>query len=378
MIKRCPKCNTTNSEEAKFCYNCGYPLKSTLIEQDEPIKDQKLCPVCNTSLLPNAKFCHACGTPVTPNGVQDNGSNQGLVEEPTFKTHETTSNLKPHPYYKPPYSMSPQAKDDSSLFWSVTIILGIIILLIYNYQFVYGFLLTLSILPSILIILYFYKKDKEKEPLNTLMKAFVYGLLTIILALFLEIMVMFIISVIFDQLPKGLFSDIFLLFSFAFIVAAMVEEYMKYLVVKRMARDPNFNQVYDGIIYGITGALGFATLENIFYVLGGGSDSQFLIAFVRGILAVPMHAVTGGIIGYLYANNIYLGKRSEATKLLKLPILIHGTYNFNFLLFSYLFEREDLLLFLSLFLNALLLVISVWYLNSLVKESRGKQLVVWS
>jgi ABC-type oligopeptide transport system substrate-binding subunit/class 3 adenylate cyclase len=48
---QCPRCNTENPQQAKFCVNCGARL--TLV-----------CSQCRTELPPQAKFCFVCGTQV--------------------------------------------------------------------------------------------------------------------------------------------------------------------------------------------------------------------------------------------------------------------------------------------------------------------------
>jgi class 3 adenylate cyclase/tetratricopeptide (TPR) repeat protein len=49
---RCPSCDADTPEGAKFCIECGTPLKPR-------------CPQCGADVLPRAKFCGECGTPVT-------------------------------------------------------------------------------------------------------------------------------------------------------------------------------------------------------------------------------------------------------------------------------------------------------------------------
>lgn len=50
----CPKCNTPNPPNAKFCSNCGSPLQAA----------GPICPKCNTANPPGAKFCINCGSPL--------------------------------------------------------------------------------------------------------------------------------------------------------------------------------------------------------------------------------------------------------------------------------------------------------------------------
>ena len=59
-----------------------------------------------------------------------------------------------------------------------------------------------------------------------------------------------------------------------------------------------FDEHYDGIVYGAAVSLGFATVENILYLFANGLES----ALGRAILPVSSHALFGVIMGY------YLGK----------------------------------------------------------------------
>jgi class 3 adenylate cyclase len=49
---RCPRCDTDTPAGARFCIECGTPLKAR-------------CPQCGADTLPRAKFCAECGTPLT-------------------------------------------------------------------------------------------------------------------------------------------------------------------------------------------------------------------------------------------------------------------------------------------------------------------------
>jgi class 3 adenylate cyclase len=49
---RCPRCDTDTPDGAKFCIECGTPLRAR-------------CPQCGADVLPRAKFCAECGTPLT-------------------------------------------------------------------------------------------------------------------------------------------------------------------------------------------------------------------------------------------------------------------------------------------------------------------------
>ena len=53
----------------------------------------------------------------------------------------------------------------------------------------------------------------------------------------------------------------------AFFVVGLGEELCKYIVLVLYAlRKPSFNEPFDGIVYAVMISLGFAALENVFYV----------------------------------------------------------------------------------------------------------------
>jgi RsiW-degrading membrane proteinase PrsW (M82 family) len=65
----------------------------------------------------------------------------------------------------------------------------------------------------------------------------------------------------------------------AFFGAAIPEELFKFTVIFFCCRRLNdFNEPMDGIVYGVTTLLGFATLENVLYVFDGGIG----LAVMRG------------------------------------------------------------------------------------------------
>ena len=51
----CPKCHTVNSDEEKFCRNCGFQLNSS-----------RICPECGQTNDSNSKYYKECGTVLTP------------------------------------------------------------------------------------------------------------------------------------------------------------------------------------------------------------------------------------------------------------------------------------------------------------------------
>ena len=112
----------------------------------------------------------------------------------------------------------------------------------------------------------------------------------------------------------------------AFLLVALVEESCKYLVLRWVLfRNDHFNEPFDGITYSVMVAMGFATAENIAYVVDGGVE----VALIRMFTAVPAHAVFAILMGY------YLGKARfgsspvwSAGLALVVPTLLHGIYDY--------------------------------------------------
>lgn len=123
---------------------------------------------------------------------------------------------------------------------------------------------------------------------------------------------------------EQIFSSLFL---HQAIVTSALEEFFKWLVlIVAIYGHVEFDDPYDGILYGASVALGFATVENILYLLNFGMDE----AILRAILPVSSHALFGVLMGY------YIG-RAKFTTLTKSryeifyaligPLALHTIYN---------------------------------------------------
>lgn len=178
-------------------------------------------------------------------------------------------------------------------------------------------LFALAILPSVLLMLYIYKKDPISEPVSILRKAFIYGMVSCIPIIIVEMFLMPFISM-FGENVIGTTMN-------AFIGAALPEEGFKLVALWLILRNnPYYDEHYDGIIYSVCVGLGFATVENIGYVLGNGVAT----ALARAFLAVPLHYACAVLMGYYYSVYHFVD-RSERVKwsILLVPILVHGIYD---------------------------------------------------
>lgn len=173
---------------------------------------------------------------------------------------------------------------------------------------------VIATVPSAVILLWAYRRDNARhEAPRVVVKAFLLGFLAIAAA----ITIGFVVSPLQDRL-----SPIAALLFRAFIVAALVEECAKYAVVRLFVeRNPEFDEVADGLVYAMAASLGFALLENAFYITG----STFTL-IMRGITAVPLHATAGGIMGY-YIGRGHFSDSRESIKGLFGAVVLHGVYD---------------------------------------------------
>ena len=157
-------------------------------------------------------------------------------------------------------------------------------------------LFIIAILPIYVIGLYVYNKDDEKEPRKLLTKLFIYGMLSCLPAIFLELSIGYFFG-------EEEYINLWELFIYTLINIALAEEICKWLVVYIITyNNKEFNHIYDVVVYCIFTALGFAAVENILYVYISGVG----VGIFRAFSAIPGHAAYAIIM----AN--YLGKAKIA------------------------------------------------------------------
>ena len=185
-------------------------------------------------------------------------------------------------------------------------------------------LLVLAIAPAVALFLFFYLRDKyRKEPLGILLATFGLGAASLVPAALTSLSL---------QKLTGWHSDTpSLLHAFlgAMIIVGLVEEGAKFIVVRFYAyHRPEFDEPYDGIMYSVMAALGFATLENTLYVFSNGAGAGVM----RALLSMPSHAFDGVLMGYFlgeakFARNDRVGNWLSALGF-GLAVTAHGLYDF--------------------------------------------------
>ncbi|MEZ4360446.1 MAG: PrsW family intramembrane metalloprotease [Kofleriaceae bacterium] len=114
----------------------------------------------------------------------------------------------------------------------------------------------------------------------------------------------------------------------AFLSAGAIEELCKIAVVYWVVwRRPEFDERMDGIVYATRAGLGFAMVENFFYLLNEQGMGFVTTWLLRAFLAVPGHAMWTGMIGALAARRRFDGRGVGLVGGYLLAVLFHGTYD---------------------------------------------------
>lgn len=212
------------------------------------------------------------------------------------------------------------------------------------------YLLALALAPSVAIIFYIYSKDKyDREPFKNLLISFLLGVLSTVPALLIQKYYGAQLDNFFETKSIAYYAV------FAFLVVGLGEELSKFVMLRLYAYPRRaFNEPFDGIVYSVMVSLGFATLENIGYVMENG----YATGLVRMFLSVPAHASFGVLMGY-HAGLAKFDQRHSFIHLLKgllLAAFFHGSFDF----FLFLQDSKEVTRYVSgglLFIGSL---ISYW------------------
>ncbi len=188
-------------------------------------------------------------------------------------------------------------------------------------------LFVIAITPGIALALSVYFTDRyDKEPLSLLLKVFVLGALSVIPTAIVE---RFLVSI-------NPFAGILSIAFTAFVVAGLTEEFFKrFVILKTAFKSKAFDEKLDGIIYATFAALGFATVENIVYVVFRFTTNPH-IGIYRGIFSVPAHMLFAVTMGYYLSLAKFSKEERDRRKYLKkswyVPSMLHGIFNFILML----------------------------------------------
>ncbi|WP_223703490.1 glutamic-type intramembrane protease PrsW [Sutcliffiella deserti] len=178
-------------------------------------------------------------------------------------------------------------------------------------------IVSAGIAPGLALLSYFYLRDKfQKEPIiSFVFKIFMFGALLVFPLMFIQYVI---------QLELGVTSH----FIKAFLLSGLLEEFFKwFILIYLVLHNIHFKTHYEGIVYGVSVSLGFATAENILFLVANGVE----LAVGRAVLPVSSHALFGVIMGFYLGKgkfSFYQRKRRLWLILsLLIPFLLHGTYD---------------------------------------------------
>ena len=200
-------------------------------------------------------------------------------------------------------------------------------------------LLFISLIPIILLGIYIYKKDSVKEPKSLLLGLFSSGFLASFLVIIINVLMTLLIPHLYlsDNYSKFNFIELFFLI---FIEIALVEEFAKWIMIRFIGYNhKDFDQLYDIIVYSTFVALGFAAIENIFYVIQGG----FTLGIYRAIFSVPGHVAFGVFMGYYLGLAKILENKNKTKHNIYMvlsvivPAILHTIYNFCLMIETFWF-----------------------------------------
>lgn len=181
--------------------------------------------------------------------------------------------------------------------------------------------IALAIAPGLAICLFIFHRDAyNREPKLNMIMSFVLGALSIIPAFFIE-----------SYFNNTFNNSIAGIAMHAFIVVALTEEVCKFAVLRLYSyQQKSFDEPLDGIVYAVMVSMGFATVENIFYVSSSVQAGRgYEVALMRMFLSVPAHATFAVLMGYHVGRAKFNAGRRFTLLMLGLfwATFFHGTFD---------------------------------------------------
>lgn len=225
--------------------------------------------------------------------------------------------------------------------------------------------LLLGFAPSLVWLAFFLREDVHPEPRQMIAKAYIWGGVSSLAALVLEVVSHKLLISLPLTLP-GIIDDnlsVFLGFS-------VIEEVIKFFFIYVLVRkSPHLDEPVDAMIYMVTGALGFAAAENLFLMFSSGGQDMVGTIILRFIGATLLHALSSAIVGHHWARGI---KFNIEAKLLVAGLVMASLFHtlFNYLVFRF----DDIIIYPTAFL--MLLGFFVLYDFEELKQMEGEEVSV--
>ena len=193
---------------------------------------------------------------------------------------------------------------------------------------------VLGLAPGLLWLWLIYRGNKNRpEPKGHVIRTFIFGAIATIPVSIIETVL--VLPYLFAHLQDlqsyaiSGFNNMSLAQTayMSFIVAGFTEELSKFLVVRTtIYKSPYYDEPIDGLVYSSAAALGFASLENVGYLLSYGWQT----ALIRAPITTLAHVTFSALWGYPLALKKL--KKKNSTLLLWLGLLGamagHGLFDF--------------------------------------------------
>ena len=185
-------------------------------------------------------------------------------------------------------------------------------------------LVALAFAPGVFALWRVYlKKHYRPDPRHLVVRTFLFGIIAALPIVVVEGLLMKVGGV--DASPSTLPAAAFI----AFVVAGFAEELGKLLVVKWSAYEtPYFSEPMSGLVFSAASALGFASIENVGYMISHGAQ----VIVPRAVLCVGGHVAFSALWGY--AMGVAKSRRPGGRELPTIgvglvgAIAAHGLYDY--------------------------------------------------
>lgn len=174
-------------------------------------------------------------------------------------------------------------------------------------------------------LIFYLHEDEHPEPKRLVLAVFAGGMAVTPIALLLECS--------WWQLLGGACGSATAPSFFAFIGFAFIEEVLKFAVVALgVSHSREFDEPVDAMVYLIVSALGFAAVENFFFLwapFGQSVGFGIQVAGLRFVGATLLHVLTSAVLGYFFALGLIMRERTTLLLALGLGLatLLHALFN---------------------------------------------------
>jgi len=193
-------------------------------------------------------------------------------------------------------------------------------------------LIFAALLPAAVLLIYIYRKDKaQPEPTKWLIKGFCFG----VISAFASTLISTPLNTMgfYSAEPDTLWGAV----REAFFGAAIPEEAAKLLMLWLLLRvNPYFDEKVDGIVYAACIGMGFASIENVMYLMMN-FNNWLGVGILRALISVPGHFMFAVTMGYYYSLGYWnMDGASKGGLFGKFGRRSHGKRNWGYIALAFL------------------------------------------